>query len=202
MERSRGDFEAQADEHQPHGEIGQRGLLRMQDIRDVVDVGGSGGAVDHGHAVEEERGGERAEQKILQRRLGAFRGAAAHAGKNVGRDRRNLQRDEDQHQLDGGRHQHHADGAEENQSVILAAGTDALHIEVIKRGEDDDQRNHQHDHMEEHAEGVNPDHVVKAFAVEARLVGSRSQRGEYADQSPRCPAASSNSVREEPGPPS
>ena len=121
MERRRRHLEAQSDEHQPHCEVRQGGLLGLQEVRNVVDVGGSGGAVDHGHAVKEERSGEGAEQEILQRRLGAFGGAAAHSGQNVSRDRRNFQRDEDQHQFDGGRHQHHADGAEQNQGVILAA---------------------------------------------------------------------------------
>jgi len=52
----------------------------------------------HRHPVQEERGGKRSQQKILERRFAAGSFAAPETGQNVGGDRRNFQRDEIKYQ--------------------------------------------------------------------------------------------------------
>ena len=60
-------------------------------------------------------------RKYFTRGLTADRSIAPETGENVGGDRRDFQRDENQYQLDRGRHEAHADRAKQNQTVIFAA---------------------------------------------------------------------------------
>ncbi len=60
---------------------------------------------------------------------------APESGQNVGGDRRDFERDEDQNQFDRRRHQAHADGAEQDQAVIFA-GADLLHLHVLVGSQD------------------------------------------------------------------
>src|SRR5262249_53984165 len=97
----------------------------------LEQIGGSGRAKHQGHAVEEKRGGERSQQKVLERRFATGGGAAAISGENVGRDRRDFQSDEDQDQLDRRRHQHHSHRAEQDQPEVLTAA-DVLSLQVLE----------------------------------------------------------------------
>ena len=78
-------------------------------------------AVGERDAVEEERARERAEQEVLERRLGGRRRVAADAGEHVDRERQHLEREEDDEQVRRRRHQHHAGDGEQHQRVVLAA---------------------------------------------------------------------------------
>ena len=60
-------------------------------------------AEDQRDSVEEECGGEGAEQEVLDCRFGALACALAEAGEDVGGDRRDFEADEDQQQFDGAR---------------------------------------------------------------------------------------------------
>ncbi len=142
MEGRGGHFEAQADKHQGDGEIDHHRMLGIEHLGDAINVGGSGRAEHHGDTVKEERGRKRSQQEVFERRLGAFSSATSKSRQDVGRDRRDLERDEDQHQLDGRRHQHHAYGRKQYQGVVFA-GLDPLDFEVVERAEHHDQRDQQ-----------------------------------------------------------
>ena len=68
----------------------------------------AGEAENPGDAVNEEAGGERAEDEVFH--AGFERtGVAAHVGdQHVEGDRDELERDEDHHEIDGGGHPHEA----------------------------------------------------------------------------------------------
>ncbi len=142
---------------------------------DVKDVGGTGGSIEQGYAVEEKGGGEGAEEKILHRALGALGGVAAEAGKNVAGDGGDFQRDKDEHQLDGGRHQAHAHRSEQDQGVVFAV-IDLLEGKVVERHEDGRQGDEQDDEVEEDAEVVDPQHVTEAEAGKLQAAPGRRWR--------------------------
>ncbi len=108
VERDRRHLEAEADDQEEEAEeeggieelfAGNGGL---EAVGDLVEVGRPGRAVDPGHAVGEDRGGEDAEEEVLQ---GAFdRGDAAlgEGGEDVGGEGGELDADEDHHQIAGG----------------------------------------------------------------------------------------------------
>src|SRR6185312_7741150 len=113
-------------------------------------------------------------EEILDRRLNADRGIAPESRKNIGADGRNLERDEDEHQLDRRRHQHHADGAQQNQPVIFAV-PNLLHVQVLERSEDHDSGYQSDQHVEENAEGIHAYHAEEGEAGVLRLI----KAGEY-----------------------
>ena len=59
-------------------------------------------------------------RKYLMEDFGAGGLALAEAGQDVGGDGRDLEADEDHQQLDRAGHEHHADGAEEDQREVFA----------------------------------------------------------------------------------
>ena len=103
VERHRRDLEREADREQPDAENRQRrrrrGALRRQRDADLLEPGRAGDRVEERDAVEEERARERAEQEILERRLGAGDAGAAEPGQHVDRERQDLERDEDDQQV-------------------------------------------------------------------------------------------------------
>ena len=183
MEGGRRNLEAQANEHQREGQVNQHRLLRRQHGRDAIDVGGAGRAKHHRHAIQEECCSERTKQEVLERRFGALRGPPPEAREHIRRYRRNLNRDKDQYQLNGRRHQGHAHGGEQHQSVVFS-GLDLLNFEVFERAQDHRERDQDDYVMEEDAERVHPDHIEEGVAVKMSLVksgGKRRQRPDHGD---------------------
>ena len=131
-------------------------------LADLIQIGGTGDAVDPGDAVEQERGGERTQQKIFERGFVVARVVAQVAGEDVGRDGGNLQADEDHDQLIGGDHDALADDAEQDQGVEFAARR--IFAAQIFGGADEDRENADadHQHAEEGGEAIDDQHVVKA----------------------------------------
>src|SRR6185437_2594483 len=121
VERRSGNLEGEADDDHCHADVEQRLRLTVVDGGgDVGDARAAGGAVDQRDSVEEEGRGEGAEKEILERGFGALRTAAAEARHDVGGDRGDFEGDEDQQQLHGARHEHHADGSEEHEGEEFA----------------------------------------------------------------------------------
>ena len=116
-----GDLEENADEHERQRGENEGLILRDgREVGDLVDLRGSGGAEDERDAVEQERGGEGAEEEVLDGGFRAAAGLLAVAGEDVGGDGGDFEGDEDDEQLDGGGEQAHADGAEDDERVELA----------------------------------------------------------------------------------
>ena len=82
----------------------------------------AGEAVDEGHAEEEERRRERAEQEVLERRLLRDQPApAGQPGHQVQRQREDLEGDEHRQQVVGGREEQHAADREHREREDLGA---------------------------------------------------------------------------------
>ena len=162
VEGSERDLEAEADEHHRDGEDGE---VRRGGGRDAVvdggDGGGAGCAEAERDAVEEECGGEAAEQEVFERGLGGGGLAFAEARKDVGGDRRDLEADEDHEQLDGAGHEHHAGGAEERERVELAGVRVGRAVEVVERGEQSDEHDGRDEQVEEDGEVIDLDRAVE-----------------------------------------
>ena len=91
-----GDFEENADEHERQRGDDQGLILRGgRELRDLVDLRGSGGAEDERDAVEQKCGGEGAEEEVLDGGFRAAAGLLAVAGEDVGGDGGDFESDED-----------------------------------------------------------------------------------------------------------
>ena len=89
-------------------------------VADLAQVGIAGHAVEPGHAVDEDSGGEDAQQEILD---GGFVGelvAAGKAGEDIDGDGHQLDADEEGGEVGGRRGEHHAAGGEGQHRVIFA----------------------------------------------------------------------------------
>ncbi len=120
MERRGRDFEEDADQH--HGQrdnyqclvLGQRSQMR-----NLVNLRGSGGAEDQRDSVQQEGCRKRSEQEVLDRGFGTAARVLAIAGQNVGGDGGDFERNEYNQQFDGAGKQAHADCAEDDQRIEL-----------------------------------------------------------------------------------
>ena len=122
LERHRADLEQQADGQ--HGQAEEQQPLvaaggRRRDEH-LAEVDAARVAVEQRDAVEEERGGERAEQEVLHGGLLREQAATAgEAGHEVQRQRQDLERDEHEQQVVRRREQHHPAEAEHRERVDL-----------------------------------------------------------------------------------
>ena len=84
------------------------------------EIGFAGEPEDPGDAIDEEAGAERAEDEIFH--AGFERGGLPpHVGdQHVEADRDQFQRDEDEQEIDGRRHEHQARAGEDRQAVEFA----------------------------------------------------------------------------------
>ena len=124
VERGRGDLEQEAGREQQHSGHGHRVAQYRRvggEIKtDVGDVGGPGDTVDQGDAVEQEAGGEGAEQEILEASLVGAQLPTEQAGQDVKGDGEDLETEEDGHQVGPRGHPHRPGGGEEDQRIVLA----------------------------------------------------------------------------------
>src|SRR6201991_4893 len=94
VEGSCGDFEAEADKDESESGKGQSGSrCGLEAVGDGVEVGGPGCSKGKRDTVEKERGGEGAEQKVFDGRLGAGGLSFAKAAEDIGGDGRDLEAD-------------------------------------------------------------------------------------------------------------
>jgi hypothetical protein len=113
VERDGGDLEAEPDEDE--SETGQQKAGREQrvggqEVGDSRQRRRTGGAVDHRHAVEHHRRGERAEDEVLEAGLAGLQPAAVEGGEHVEGDREDLEGQEHDDEVVGRRHQEHPRG--------------------------------------------------------------------------------------------
>ena len=128
--------------------------------RDPVEVCRPRGAVDQRDPVEQERGGEGAEDEILHRRLGRGKLALEESGEHVQRERHQLERQEQDNEIAGGGEQHHAAGREEDEGVVLAR-LGPVPSKVVDREHHDERRRVADHHVGEEREVVEHEHVLE-----------------------------------------
>ena len=132
VERHRRELEAEANNDQQQAEQ-ERGIdiflaldHRLQVDRDLVEVGRSGCAVNPGHAVDQDRGREEAEQEVLERALEGGHAALGERGQDVGGERCELDADEEHHHVAGGRGDEGTEHGEGEQRVVLTRAASGL----------------------------------------------------------------------------
>jgi hypothetical protein len=94
---------------------------RAEALGDAGEVGVAGDDVEQRGAHEEERGGEGAEEEVLEGGLGGAGVAAAEAGHRVDAERHGLEAQEEHEHVVGAGEQHRAGGRERDEGVVLAA---------------------------------------------------------------------------------
>ncbi len=176
-----GDLEAEADDDQREREKARRAWRWWRGRGRWRRCGGAGGSEGEGDAVEEEGGGEGAEQEVLDGGLGAGGLALAEAGEDVGRDGGDLEADEDHEELDRAGHEHHAGGAEEEEGEVLA-GVVGVAFEVVERAEQGDKDDGCDEEVEEDGEGVDLDGAEEGVdGSKAELIPAGEAGGEGAE---------------------
>ena len=159
VERGGRHLEAQA--HEQQREAGQQqaaALLQRQHVAveeqaDVGQVRGAGGAVHERHAVEEEGRREGAEHEVLDRRLLRPDVTAVAGGQHVEGDRQRLEPQEQHDHVVGHRHDHAAQGRQQDQRVDLGPVL-ALAPQVLVEEQRRERGGHRHGEREEQREVV------------------------------------------------
>jgi hypothetical protein len=136
MERRQRELEAEAGHQQDEGDGEQRtgGVVRREPRAIAGDVRRLRGAVEERGAVEDEAGGERAHEEVLEAGLVRDRHAAVEADQDEDADREDLQAEDDEQEVEALGHHHHADRAPHQQRVERAV-LDAFALEVLAREE-------------------------------------------------------------------
>ena len=122
LERRGADLEEQTDGEHPHADVEQGLVAGAVDhgLVDDAEVHRAGVAVDERDAVEEEGGGEGAEEEVLHRRFLAQQAPApGQATQQVEREREHLESHEHGEQVTGRREEHHPADREQQQRVDL-----------------------------------------------------------------------------------
>ena len=182
------DFEAQADEDQREADDGERIEVALRGDQfferglHQVNARGARGAVHHGDAVEEKRGGEGAEDEIFQRGFVGFYGAAAEAGEDVAGDGAHFQADERGDEFVRTGEDAHAGCGEQDQRIIFAA-LDAFLVEILHGTENREGGRDDHDYVDKNAEGIGADQIVVSHA---RIEGHESHGGERHERAGEC----------------
>ena len=150
MKRHGGDFEKQTGRERDHSQQQHRpkrrqstgGICAAAERNNLADaapnlaeIGRAGNSIKQRHAVEQDAGRERAEQKIFHRRfvrtLFAFRKSDQH----IKRQRHQLETDVERNQIVATAQKHHADSGKQHERVVFAV-LFAFNVE-IPRGDGD-----------------------------------------------------------------
>ena len=147
----------------------------------MQQVHAAGGAVDQRDTVQEEAGGEAAEQEILERRFVAALIVAQIAGQDVARDGRDLQTDEDHDQIVGRGHQA-LPGDREQQQRVVFAGLGILPREETVGREDGQDTDRDHQHAEEGGEAIHHQHAAERRSADGEGVHAGAESGQQGEQ--------------------
>ena len=134
LERNDRRLEAECDDEQREAAEDRDPRCGTEPGADAVVARGPRRAVEGGDTVEQEAGRECPQDEVLERRLARRTVASMDARQHVGRERHDLDAEEQQDQVARGGHDHHARGREENQRVELA-GAHPDHLEIALRHE-------------------------------------------------------------------
>jgi hypothetical protein len=185
VERRRRDLEAEAGQSQ-HDADEQRqlvGVTVLQRLVDTDEIHRPRQAEDPAHAVDHRARSDATVDQILQRRFAGTAIVAQIAGEHIGRDADELERQIRHQQIRRRGHEECAEGAGQQQAVVLAA-LHATHFVGPQRHPDSRQRRQREDRLEEDRERVVDDHAAEQPTGWIRSGdGERKQRQHRARQS-------------------
>ena len=163
MEGHGGDLEKQSGQQRNHRHPDQGVAARplSQGGLNVSQARRAGEPVEQRHAVEQQAGGERAEQEELHRRFVRAPVPAQEARQHVLAQRHQFERDEEHNQVRARGEKHHADGREQQQRVILAE-MHLLDFQVLDGNQHHDGRGEDDDEFQENREGVEREPAIKS----------------------------------------
>ena len=115
------------------------------------------------------------EDEVLDRRLVRSAAGLQEPRQDVEGNGHRLEADEDGHELDAARHEHHAERGAQHEEVVLA-GARALDLQVALRDQDRHRRGGEEDGLEEDGEPVDGDEAARRGRRQAdeRREGERS----------------------------
>ena len=156
--------EAGDDENDADDEAGRRGLRRGQHAGQLGELHRAGEAVGERDAVEQQARGERAQDEVFQPGFGGAELIAGEGAHDVDRQRLQLEPEIQRHQVGGAAHDHHADGAEQDQDRELEPG-DAFADVVVQREDGAHARAGEDEQLHEAGEAVDGEQVAVGHAV-------------------------------------
>ena len=191
VERHRRTFEGEPhrDEDDADDETDRRRASVGEKLRQHVEIGGAGEAVDQRRAVEQHARGERAQNEIFEPGLGRALAVAREAGHDIERQALQLEREIERDQIVRRHHHHHAGGAEQHQHGKLEA-RDTVLLVIGHRHHDREARAQKHQHLGVGAETIGDEHAEEAHLARGPVRDERRQHQrqrdrERADREPR-----------------
>ena len=138
--------------------------------------------VDQCDSVEQETGGERAEQKVLDGRLFRLALASRESRQNVQRDRKNFQSDKEVYEVGALGHHHRPGRRKENERAELTGGQ-VLLFQVTTGHQQAEKRRDAQNQVAPNAEAIDDDSPtpVQRRAIQKRL-NARSRQPPQRDQ--------------------
>jgi hypothetical protein len=159
VEGHRRDLEEQAGEEEEDSEDEQvRTLGSRHQLRERRQPEVSREAINERQAVEQDPGGEGAEDEVFQCGFGRLRLALEVPGEDVGSESHGLERDVDRDQVVPGDHEEHSDAGEEKERVVLPSRIGRRPDERHRR-EDREHEREQDRELEEEGEVVHDEHA-------------------------------------------
>ncbi len=159
VERHRRHLEGETHQHEAQSgqeeTIGQHDVLG-QEVGDLGQVGGTGGAVGKCNAVDEDGRGEAAEDEVLERRLTRGGEVVVERREHIEGDGEDLQTQKDDDQVVGRAHQHGARSRDQSQDMEFRSG-DALTGEIAIGDQRREEHGGRHHHGNERAEAIHHD---------------------------------------------
>ena len=115
-------------------------------MRERVETGGAGKAVNHRRAIEQHARSERAEDEILQARFGRADVVTMESGNDIEREALQFERDIERDEIVRRDHHHHAGRGEQHQHGIFRP-RDAFALVVLHGEDQGGRRADQHHHL-------------------------------------------------------
>ena len=149
---------------------------------DLAQVRGGSRAIHQRDPVQQEAGGERSQEEVLERGLRGGGAVAVDPGERVDRHGHQLEPEEHDHEILAADHEHRTQRREEQQRVVLG-GEQALPLEVVERHQYGQARGAEQQPVRDEAEVVDRDH--SRGADRARRVPPQPPRRCPRDREPR-----------------
>ncbi len=164
MKRHGGDLEGQAgnDEHDADDQPGRAVRRVGQRKSELAELHGAGKPVDQRNAVQQQAGGQRAENEIFEPGFRAAQLVAGEGGEHVDRQRLQFEAEIERHHVGGRGHHQHAGGGVEHEHRKLEPAQIGVLV-VVERDNHAERGGGQHQQLGEAAETVDGELPVEAL---------------------------------------